>query len=407
MLRHPNRPPLAIFLIAGFAMGQDPLQGTLSRAAARAGLAIGIAASSNQLTGSFGETAKTHFNLIVSEHELKFLSVQPTRGQFRYAGGDSIHGWGNANGLRLRGHTFIWPSQSGWVSNSSVGREGMLGIMEAHIDSVGGHFRGKASEWNVVNEIMSDAGSGGNNALRSSVWRLAIGDDFADSAFVYARRADPHAKLFYNEYGGDTVNSKSDAMLNLARKWVRNGIPVDGIGLECHLYSPVDKQAISDNIRRFGELGLRVSLSEVDIRNGTAEDWVNVMAACLENFNCTSFVTWGLHDGTSWLGSNCGGCLLFADATRPKPAVQALIDLMNGADPDIAARRKDFARDPVVPILALPRESPARSSRAGSVFSAAGVPMLFGAAVPVDPLGRERTVGQRTPGAAGRSVTNP
>lgn len=244
MLRRPYRLPLAISLLAGFAMGQGPLQGTLSQAAAKAGLTFGIAASSHQLTGAFGETAKAHFTLIVSEHELKFLSTQRTRGRFTYAGGDKIHEWGEANGLRLRGHTFIWPSQSGWVNDGSVGREAMLGIMKTHIDSVGGHFGGKAAEWNVVNEILSDAGSGGNNALRASAWRLAIGDDFADSAFVYARRADPHAKLYYNEYGGDTVNSKSDAMLKLAGKWVRNGIPVDGIGLECHLDSPVDKQSL-------------------------------------------------------------------------------------------------------------------------------------------------------------------
>ena len=147
-----------------------------------------------------------------------------------------------------------------------------------------------------------------------------------------------------------------------------------------------------------------MSLSEVDIRNGTAEDWVKVMAACLENFNCTSFVTWGLHDGTSWLGTQCG-CLLFADATQPKAAVQALIDLMDGADPGIAAQRKEFVREPVVPILALPRQMPGRPSRAGFVFSAAGVPLLSGAAFPVDALGRERTSAPRTPWAAGLGGT--
>ena len=74
---------------------------------------------------------------------------------------------------------------------------------------------------------------------------------------------------------------------------------------------------------RLGKLGIRVSITELDISRAgdNATPWTNLMGACLENYNCTSFVTWGINDGQSWLNSNCGGCLIFNDSFAPKPAV--------------------------------------------------------------------------------------
>lgn len=376
-----------MLLFSSLTHGQ-PLNESLAQAAARVGLDFGLATTSQLLVGEYGEAAKAQFNLLVSELELRFYSSQPNKGRFNYSGGEKLFEWGKTNGQSLRGHAFIWPSQSGWVNNLAVERNGILAVLKTHIDSVGGHFKGKAVEWNVVNELLRDEGSGGDNAFRVSIWSRAIGDDFADSAFVHAHRVDPQAKLYYNEYGADTVNSKSTAMWNLAAKWKRNGIPIDGIGLQCHLTSPVNQKAISDNIRRFGELGLRVSLSEVDIKKGTTEDWVKVMAACLENFNCTSFVTNGLDDTHSWLGKDCN-CLLYSEPNQPKPAVQALIDLMSQADPEIVAKRKDFTRESAVSLLPVSRKI--RLGKKNYSLTVGPVGSAFPGALGVDGLGRKKS----------------
>ena len=82
-------------------------------------------------------------------------------------------------------------------------------------------------------------------------------------------------------------------MFNLAKKWQANGVPIDGIGLQSHLGTGIRKDDISANVKRFGDIGLRISMTEIDITKSKTEDWVNLMKACIENYNCVSFVHLG------------------------------------------------------------------------------------------------------------------
>ena len=77
---------------------------------------------------------------------------------------------------------------------------------ENHIRSVAEHFRGRVVAWDVVNEAIADDGSG----LRDTVFRQKLGDQYIADAFRLARQADPQALLFYNDYGGEGLNQKSD-----------------------------------------------------------------------------------------------------------------------------------------------------------------------------------------------------
>jgi Glycosyl hydrolase family 10 len=209
--------------------------------------------------------------------------------------------------------------------------------------------------------------------LRSTFWRSNIGDDYADSALTISRRViGQNGYLYYNDYGGDGVNTKSTSMYNLAKKWQTNKVPIDGIGLQCHLSSGLRKQDISDNIKRFGELGLRISLTEIDIKNASTNDWKNLMDACLENFNCVSFVTWGLSDARSWIGSNCG-CLLYSGTATPKTQMlEVLLTSLKNADPAVAAKRKEFITRPpgatTTPVLSYKiQKKNARNVQVGSL----------------------------------------
>jgi hypothetical protein len=124
------------------------------------------------------------------------------------------------------------------------------------------------------------------------------------------------------------------------------GIPIHGVGLQCHLTAPVAKENISANIKRLGDLGLRVSCTEIDIVNGTTNpaSWSNLVQACVENYNATSFVCWGYNDAHSWKGSSCA-CQMWDTQDQPKTAcITAVQDAFTNGDPVVAAKRQEFLK---------------------------------------------------------------
>jgi endo-1,4-beta-xylanase len=341
-----NRPSLfalvAVPLLASSAWSQAA---TLREAATAAGINFGTATNSNQVrdaSSAYATIVKTQFSMVVCENEMKFESTESPIGTYKYGGGDGVAAFAKANNIKLRGHNFIWHSQSTPAQSAVTDRTSGLKVMHGHIENVGTHFKDDVYEWDVLNETYS----GGTRSL----W-YKIGADYTDSALSIARKVlGTSAYLVSNDYGADGVNSKSTAILAIAKGWQDHKVPIDGIGFQCHLGSGIRKDDISANIKRFGDLGLRVSLTEIDITNSKAADWTNLMNACLENFNCVNFVTWGLADGNSWLGSGCGGCLLYSGSSNSaqphQDIIDALIDAMKKADPTIAAKRKAFAALP-------------------------------------------------------------
>jgi endo-1,4-beta-xylanase len=362
---------------------------TLRDAADAAGLNIGIATNSFNVTNSsYAAAAKAQFNFVVCENEMKFESTESPIGSFKYSGGDAVSDFAVANKMKMRGHNFIWHAQSTSASGAVKDRASGLKVMRDHITAVGGHFKSKILEWDVLNETQS----AGTNTL----W-YKIGADYTDSALSIARQViGTDGYLYSNDYGADGVNSKSTAILNTAKKWQTNKVPIDGIGFQCHLGKGINKSDISANIKRFGDIGLRVSLTEIDITQATAADWTALMGACLENFNCTSFVTWGLSDANSWIGSSCG-CLLFNGnpPTAKAAMIQAVLDALNHADPTITAKRKAFAAIPpgsLGPNAVQVLQRPLARRNAEVLFGASPVQIFATPNGAIDALGRNRTL---------------
>jgi endo-1,4-beta-xylanase len=72
-----------------------------------------------------------------------------------------------------------------------------------------------------------------------------------------AMKIDPEAFLFYNDYGGEGINAKSDAIYDLVAGMLERGVPVHGVGLQMHLVSGQAPPArMAENMARLAELGL-------------------------------------------------------------------------------------------------------------------------------------------------------
>src|SRR4029077_693525 len=106
--------------------------------------------------------------------------------------------------------------------------------------------------------------------------------------------------------------------------WVQKmraqGVPIDGIGDQGHLdtqFGFSGTQMTSD-LQRYADLGLRVPITEADVRtfvnNATDQvptdqlatfaqpyEFSQMLLACLAVRSCISFTVWGFGDADSWV----------------------------------------------------------------------------------------------------------
>ena len=284
---------------------------------------IGVALATYKGLESDRNEAARQFNMMVCENEMKMDALQPSRGQFSYGGADQLVSLAQKNAMAVRGHCLVWHSQQPtWLSSDGKkndkgwSRKEALAIMKDHITNVMEHFKGKVVEWDVVNECLDDSQEGlytnpDGYKLRPTVWQLAIGDDYIDSAFVYARRADPTALLYLNDYDVEMQGkAKAVAFYNLVKHLQRQSIPLDGVGLQCHFsIGDVDSVKLEKTIRRFGEEGLKCIITELDMGipsttaanlEEQARQYRIITDIVLNNDNCPNLVIWGIKDNDSW-----------------------------------------------------------------------------------------------------------
>ena len=318
---------------------------SLRHYADQCGKQIGVALCTYKGLDSDRELAARQFNMMVCENEMKMDALQPNQGQFSYGGADALVSLAQKNNMAIRGHCLVWHSQQPtWLSSDGKKndknwtRQQALDIMRDHITNVMTHYKGKVTEWDVVNECLDDDQSvirsnPDGYTLRQTVWQRAIGDDYIDSAFVYAHRADPDAVLYLNDYGVEHQGiAKTVAFRNLALHLKNRDIPIDGVGLQCHFsVGEVDSVKLASTVRRFGEDGLKCVITELDMgipstTSANLEEQARlyrvVTDIMLTNDNCPYIIIWGIKDNDSWRSASSP--LLYTAGMERKPAWRAV-----------------------------------------------------------------------------------
>lgn len=308
------------------------------------GIAIGSAVFVDALTHDkrYGQILAAEFNSLTPENAMKFSVLSPAQGQYHFSGSDQIVDFAEAHGMQIRGHTLVWHHQlPDWLPARPWTPEEARTLLQDHIRTVVGRYRGRVREWDVVNEAISEDGS-----LRNTFWLQHIGPEYIELAFRWAHEADPAALLFYNDFGGEGAGTKSDSIFLLVQRLLSDSVPIHGVGLQMHVSverSPALYQ-IAANMERLSELGLQIHITEMDVRvrdtdvdpialNRQAFVFGNVLDVCLLIPNCTNFSLWGFTDRYSWIPQHFPGWghgLILDSEFRPKPAYDALMQTLVG-----------------------------------------------------------------------------
>jgi endo-1,4-beta-xylanase len=293
---------------------------------------LGAAAAVDWVSGNnqYRKILAREYSMLTPENAMKFDAVEPEQGKFDFTNADMLVDFALKNGMKVRGHTLVWDQAlPDWVLNGKFTQAEWVAILKNHIVTEVGHYKGKVYAWDVVNEGLAPTG-----VLAKTIWRDGVGQDYIELAFRTAREADPDALLFYNEYGAEGMNAKSDGVYNLVKDLKAKGL-IDGVGLQMHITNedgPTQEELVA-NMVRLGDLGLIVHITELDVRlpvpatvellDQQAVVYKDIFQACISVSACKAVITWGFTDAASWIPytfPDYGAGLLFDGAFRPKPA---------------------------------------------------------------------------------------
>ena len=230
--------------------------------AAAKGIYMGTALTAGELTGTSASIAGTQFGSVTPGNEMKWDTVEPTRGTYNWGPGDSIVAFAKQHSMQVRGHNLVWHSQlPGWLTSGSFTNSQLHDIMIKHVTDEVTHYKGEITHWDVVNEPFNEDGT-----FRSDLWYNQLGSSYIADAFTAAHAADPAAKLYVNDYNIEGSGAKSDGMYNLVKSLKQQGVPIDGVGFQAHFILGQVPSTFKANMQRFADLGVDVAVTELDVR---------------------------------------------------------------------------------------------------------------------------------------------
>ncbi|KIK58011.1 glycoside hydrolase family 10 protein [Collybiopsis luxurians FD-317 M1] len=256
---------------------------------------------------------KSLFGQLSPENAMKWDATEPEQGVFTFTNGDAIVALAQANGQIMRGHNTVWGSQlPAWVSDSGFDNATLISVMQNHVSTVIGHYRGDMYSWDVVNEPFNDDGT-----FASNVFFDTIGEGYIELALQAASTADPNAKLYINDFNIEGEGAKATAMANLVSGLKERGVPIHGIGLESHFILGEVPTTLQAQMEAFTALGVEVAVTELDIRMTLPEtdallaqqqtDYQTVISACRAVADCVGVTVWEYTDKYSWVPGTFAG----------------------------------------------------------------------------------------------------
>lgn len=234
--------------------------------------------------------------------------------------------WLESNGLRMRGHTLVWPGDKfspRRIAQMPAPRAELPLLIKERIRDIMSATKGRIIGWDVVNEM-----------LHEKDYFKYMPESEAAEWFKVARETDPSAKLFLNEYA--MLNSrKSPAKiadyLALAGRLRAAGAPIDALGIQGHVGRQVrNPEDVLSDLDLLAAAGLELQITEFDINTPDeelqADYFRDFLIAFYSHPSTTGFTMWGFWQGSHWKPD----AAMFRKNWSEKPNAKVWRDLVRG-----------------------------------------------------------------------------
>ena len=179
------------------------------------------------------EILKANFNSAVCENAMKWYGTQLQAGPPDYSDADRMVAWCKTNSMPIRGHCISWATPKhvqSWVK--ALDDKQLLSEMKVRSDGLLKRYRGKAPEYDVNNEM-----------VHVNYYAKRLGDGIRVKMFHWARRADPKAILYVNDY--NIISGKDGPKyIKHIEDLIATGAQVGGIGVQGHFGRRVNTEHV-------------------------------------------------------------------------------------------------------------------------------------------------------------------
>ena len=274
-----------------------------------------------------------NFNAGVTEVALKWHAMEPRQGQVDYSIVDAMLQWTEHHDIPLRGHNIFWgvPDRvQAWqkAMDDATLRE----TLKARALDVGKRYRGRFAEYDLNNEM-----------LHANYYEERLGPGITRDMASWVRQEDPDAVLFLNDYDILTGRRLDDYVVHI-RKFLDQGVPFAGIGVQGHLHGDsFDPSALQNALARLAEFKLPICITEFNFpgqrskyynsrgarlsdeeEQAKAKALADYYRICFAQPAVKGILMWGFWEGANWIPVSS----LYRRDWSPTPAAEAYRNLV-------------------------------------------------------------------------------
>ncbi len=276
------------------------------------------------------------FNWVVFENDLKWPAWEDNWFVSNAEAGNAVQ-WVKDQGLKLRGHTLVWPGLDNLpndISQNTGNPDYIKNRVFNHMEEIMTYLgiEGNVDEWDVINETVT------NRSLQNIFAReegYTTGRELYVEIFEKAKEIDSNTGLWLNDFVtitvGNTGGGQYDSLKLYTQELIEAGAPIDGLGFQGHIgASPNGIPSVLATFDDFYDsFGLKAKVTEYDIDGSVSEELAanylrDFMTATFSHPSMDGFLMWSFWDGAAWREGNN----LFRRDWSRTPAADMFTDLV-------------------------------------------------------------------------------
>ena len=212
---------------------------------------------------------------------------------------EALLDWFGTNGISVRGHCMVWPAWRRLPDRMKAKyedrQEEFRGVIDDHVREMANLYPKAFCEWDVANELY---------AVHQFV--DFYGREVVAEWFRVAKEASPAYTCWINDYAilAGEDQSHQDGYYEWIDYLVKQGAPLEGIGMQGHFRLPTPPEELLRRLDRFATFGLPIQITEYTLEDDDpllqARYTRDFMTVVFSHPKTVGIVAWCMWEGSSY-----------------------------------------------------------------------------------------------------------